>query len=55
MRRVLSSKRADVDIVRHFVVLQDVKEGGAEGNKSKMESIDDNEVEIFRARNETHS
>ena len=47
-------QRADVDIVRHFVVLQDVKEGGAEGNKSKMESIDDNEVEIFRARNETH-
>ena len=28
-------QRADVDIVRHFVVLQDVKEGGAEGNRVK--------------------
>ena len=47
-------QRADVDVVRHFVVLQDAKEGGGEGNTSKLQPMDDNEVEIFRARNETH-
>ena len=47
-------QRADADVVRHFIVLQDAKEGGGEGNTNKTEPIDDNEIEIFRARNETH-
>jgi tetratricopeptide (TPR) repeat protein len=46
-------QRADVDIARHFVVLQDAKETGIDGD-TNVNDLQEDCVEIFRARNEQH-